>query len=96
MSPSEGPAAGNTIITIIGTSLGSGSDITAVTVGGASVLSINQQSSSQVIVVTSSDGSKGTVDVVVVSTSKGTTRLDDGFTLNPGIAKFEFRSITIP
>ena len=75
----NGHTGGGYQITIHGLNLGNGSDITSVTVCGVSVESIDSQSANQVV-VTVAPGTAGTGDVVVESTSQGTTTKTDAFT----------------
>ena len=79
VSPSSGPTLGGTTVTITGTNLCNGSDITNVTLCGVAVTSIDSQSSTQ-IVVTAASGTAGTGDVVVYSTSYGTITKTNAFT----------------
>jgi hypothetical protein len=70
-TPVSGPVAGGTQVTIAGTALGSGTDITACTVAGVAA-SINSQSRTQVVVTTGAAASAITGRVVLQSTSAGT------------------------
>ncbi|MDF7801301.1 IPT/TIG domain-containing protein [Pontiellaceae bacterium B1224] len=78
VSPDSGPAAGGTVVTISGTNLGNGTDITNVTLRGVAAASIDSQSSTQVVATTAS-GTAGTGDVVVTSISRGTTTKRNAF-----------------
>ena len=78
VSPSSGSWAGGYQVTITGTNLCNGSDVTSVTLNGIEVTSIDSQSTTQ-IVVTAAAGVAGTGDVVVQSTSYGTTSKTDAF-----------------
>ncbi len=79
VSPTSGVSTGGYQVTITGSNLGDGSDITNVTLNGTSVTSIDSQSSTQ-LVVTVAFGTAGTGDVVVYSTSHGTTTKANAFT----------------
>ena len=85
VSPASSNAVAGTNVTISGGFLGNGSDITAVTLAGAPVLSILSQSSSSVV-VTAANGNAhlGKGDVVVSSIKYGTAVLSHGWTYNPG------------
>ncbi|MBN8459804.1 MAG: IPT/TIG domain-containing protein, partial [Verrucomicrobia bacterium] len=78
VSPQAGSRLGGYQVTISGTGLGNGSDITSVTLCGVPA-SIVSQSSTQVV-VTAGAGTPGTGDVVVTSTSCGVTTKTAGFT----------------
>ncbi len=79
VAPDSGSAAGGYPVVISGTDLGGGSDITNVTLCGASVSSIDSQSATQ-IVVTAAVGPAGLGDVRVFSTSQGETVKSNAFT----------------
>eukprot|EP00698_Gefionella_okellyi_P007192 TRINITY_DN1746_c0_g3_i1.p1 TRINITY_DN1746_c0_g3~~TRINITY_DN1746_c0_g3_i1.p1 ORF type:complete len:3456 (-),score=1009.01 TRINITY_DN1746_c0_g3_i1:120-9059(-) len=82
-TPPTGARVGGTTVTFTGTDLGSGTDITAVTVKGVPVNSIVSQSSTQVVVVTALSASSGTANVVVSSTSFGVTTMVSLYFYNP-------------
>ncbi|MCP4150580.1 MAG: hypothetical protein GY757_22730, partial [bacterium] len=67
--PASGPTIGGTTVTIKGTSLGDGTDITAVTINGAPAAITNQSETR--VVVTSGVATAGRGDVIVTSTSRG-------------------------
>ena len=79
VSPSYGISTGGVQVTIVGTNLCDGSDVTNVAICGASVQSIVSQSSTQVVVITGSSTNYGTGDVVVYSTSYGITTKNNAF-----------------
>jgi len=87
VSPSSGSCTGGYLVVITGTNLGDGTDITDVTLCGASVAAIVSQSATQVIVVAGA-GPAGLGDVAVYSTSYGMTVKSNAFTYIglPGIA----------
>lgn len=78
LTPASGPPSGGTTVTIAGSSLGSGSDITSVQFGGA-LATISSQTSTTVVAVTPSQ-LVGAVTVVIGSTSKGVTGKPAAFT----------------
>ena len=82
VSPNNGKLVGGTEITITGVGLGSGSDITAVTVCGVAVSSIVSQTATQVVVVTASRGSATTGMAVVSSVAFGVA-IGGNYTYNP-------------
>ena len=79
VDPVFGTEKGGTTVTITGSNLGSGTDITSVTLRGVSVASITSQSATQVVVVAAA-GTPGLGDVRVFSTSLGETLKSNGFT----------------
>lgn len=93
VSPSEGTSHGGDIVTIGGTHLGNGLDITNVTLCGTPVESILAQSPTQVV-VRSGAGTPGTGEVRIDSTHFGSSVATQAFTyinfdrtvvhLNPG------------
>jgi len=84
ITPSNGRYAGGFAVTILGTNLGNGSDITNVTLCGVSVSNIVTQSSTQVVVLAGT-GAPGAGGVSVYSTSYGPTTKTNVFTYNPTI-----------
>ncbi|MFC1467959.1 IPT/TIG domain-containing protein, partial [Verrucomicrobiota bacterium] len=82
VQPTIGPGGGGYQVEITGTNLGNGTDITNVTLNGVSVTSIDSQSTTHVTVTAAAApvGTSGTGDVVVYSTSQGTSTKTDGFT----------------
>ena len=91
MVPSIGNNFDSTIVTITGTNLGSGSDITAVYLVGVEA-TIGGQTATAVVVGTAL-GNAGTGDVEVRSTSMGVTRLVAGFTYYLRTRKLLYRLI---
>lgn len=79
VDPISGPVSGGFTVTITGTDLGNGSDITDVKLCGVSVESITSQSATEVVVV-AGVGTPGPGDVSVFSTSLGETKKVNGFT----------------
>ena len=79
VAPSSASIGGGCQIAISGTNLGSGVDITNVTLCGVSATNIASQSATQVVVWAGSRGSGATGDVVVYSTSYGATTKANGF-----------------
>ena len=82
INPATGPYAGGNLITITGTGLGNGSDITSVLLGGVQA-SIASQTASTVVVKVPFIGNDTTVNITVISVSTGTTRASDTYTINP-------------
>jgi alpha-tubulin suppressor-like RCC1 family protein len=76
--PESGSWTGGYEVVISGSNLGNGSDITNVTICGASATIVSQSSTQ--IVVTAAAGLSGTGDVVVYSVSHGVTTKSAGFT----------------
>jgi hypothetical protein len=79
VDPASGIWTGGTTVTITGSNLGNGADITDVTLCGVSVASITSQSATQVVVVAAA-GLPGLGDVRVFSTSQDETVKSNGFT----------------
>lgn len=80
--PPSGPAVGGTTVTVTSQNpLGSGTDITAVTLAG--VAAVLQSQNATAVVVQTRAGTPGTGPVVVQSTSRGATTINNGFTYNP-------------
>ena len=79
VSPNRGPVGGGGAVIITCGALGSGADITSVTVGGASAPITGQRADS--VSVTAPAGT-GTVAIVVTSTSQGATTLSNAYTYN--------------
>lgn len=78
VSPSFGVFLGGYPVTITGTDLGNGWDVTNVTLNGQSAVIVSQSSTK--LVVTAAATAAGTGDVVVQSASYGSVTLVDGFT----------------
>ena len=78
VSPTSGSGTGGFPVVISGMNLGSGTDITNVTIGGASAASIVSQSATQIVVVAGA-GAPGMGDVRVFSTSFGETVKSNAF-----------------
>jgi hypothetical protein len=79
VSPVSGAKTGGFQVTIAGSGLGSGTDITNVTLCGVSVLSINSQSASQVVVTAGACPTGRYGDVRVFSASCGETVKSNAF-----------------
>ena len=77
--PGSGPFAGGNSITIQGTSLGNGSDITNVVLHGATATIQPGQTTGRVSVLAGPALAWGTGDVAVASASLGTTVLTNGY-----------------
>ena len=77
--PGTSPLAGGIELTISGENLATGADISRVTLAGVQA-TILTQTSTQVVVRTAARATNVVGDIVVVSTSFGTMRLDDSFT----------------
>jgi len=73
VDPETGSSYGGYQVTINGTNLGNGFDITNVTICGTSVASIDSQSATEVVVTVDSTRTSGLGDVRVFSTSYGET-----------------------
>jgi N-acetylneuraminic acid mutarotase len=86
MSVSSGPAAGGNTLTISGTRLGNGSDITNVTICGMVAVIQNQTANSVTVMV--APGSSGTGDINLYSSSLGVTKFVNRYTYNPAGAIF--------
>jgi hypothetical protein len=82
--PDHGPAAGGFEVTILGTGLGSGSDIHTVTLNGvaAEILDQGVDGTSVTVVAADAGTAVGRGDVQVVSDSQGTSLLPQGFVYN--------------
>lgn len=84
--PSAGPLAGGNLLTITGSAeIGSGSDITAVTLGDVAAV-IQSQTHDQVVVLVPPGAAlaPGRVRVTVTSTTVGVSSLANGYTFHPG------------
>ena len=73
VTPTSCAKTGGTQVTIIGSGLGNGTDITNVTLCGVAVQSINSQNATQVVVTAGASPVAGSGDVRVFSTSCGET-----------------------
>eukprot|EP00698_Gefionella_okellyi_P016163 TRINITY_DN4607_c0_g2_i2.p1 TRINITY_DN4607_c0_g2~~TRINITY_DN4607_c0_g2_i2.p1 ORF type:complete len:1933 (-),score=471.29 TRINITY_DN4607_c0_g2_i2:6-5228(-) len=93
VSPSSGPQGGGMIVTISGSSLGNGTDITAVTFGGVSAV-IQSQSVTQLVVVTPAQ-SVGAVAVSVRSILNGISAQTNAYTFNPALVVSSFQPTTL-
>ena len=82
LSVDSGPYAGGNSITITNGTLGNGSDITNVIVGGV-VATITGQGANWVTIILPAASAAGTVDIVVQSTSEGDTTFSNAYTYNP-------------
>lgn len=80
VTPATGPVAGTNTLTISGSNLGSGSDITAVLLGNTAA-TVSAQTVSDVTVVAPA-GTAGPVSVTVRSASRGTATLQNAYTYN--------------
>ncbi len=95
VEPSSGPWTGGFTVVISGSNLGNGSDITNVTLNGASVASITSQTSSEVVVVAAA-GAPGLGDVRVFSTSFGETVKPNAFTYTaPGLQVLDSNGLLV-
>jgi N-acetylneuraminic acid mutarotase len=81
LSVTNGLAAGGNTLTISGTGLGNGSDVTNVTVCGIAALIQSQTADSVGVVVGAGEGGPG--DVRVYSTTSGVTTFVNGYTYKP-------------
>eukprot|EP00698_Gefionella_okellyi_P010896 TRINITY_DN2859_c0_g1_i1.p1 TRINITY_DN2859_c0_g1~~TRINITY_DN2859_c0_g1_i1.p1 ORF type:complete len:2291 (+),score=488.31 TRINITY_DN2859_c0_g1_i1:743-6874(+) len=80
-NPTNGPQVGGRTVTTVGSAqLGSGSDITLVTVNGNAATVVSQTTSS--VIVTTPAGAAGAVTVQTVSTSFGIATLNSAYTYN--------------
>lgn len=84
---SSGPASGGNTLTINGTGLGNGSDITNVTLCGVPA-AIQAQTRNSVTVLAGAAGDGGTGDINVFSASAGVTTFTNGYTYKPPGAIF--------
>jgi len=84
---SSGPASGGNTLTINGTALGNGLDITNVMICGV-MAAIQSQTVNSVTVVTGRADDGGTGDIRVYSASLGVTTFVNGYTYNPPSAIF--------
>lgn len=78
VTPSSGPVAGNNVITIDGVNLGSGADITSVTIGSV-VATVVSQTRNSVVATAGQASSPHVGDVVVHSASVGKTTKAAGY-----------------
>jgi len=83
VSPNQGPAVGEQLVTIMGQSLGNGSDITAVIIARQPARIISQTNHS-VMVITFA-GQPGGGMVQVISSSRGSSYLPNGYQYNAGM-----------
>eukprot|EP00698_Gefionella_okellyi_P010305 TRINITY_DN2665_c0_g3_i2.p1 TRINITY_DN2665_c0_g3~~TRINITY_DN2665_c0_g3_i2.p1 ORF type:complete len:3735 (+),score=895.51 TRINITY_DN2665_c0_g3_i2:675-11207(+) len=84
VTPNQGPVAGGYTVTITASSnIGSGSDITLVTLKGFTATSIVAQTATSVTITVAAASSSGSGNVVVSSYTYGTATLVNGFTYNP-------------
>eukprot|EP00698_Gefionella_okellyi_P024988 TRINITY_DN9001_c0_g1_i1.p1 TRINITY_DN9001_c0_g1~~TRINITY_DN9001_c0_g1_i1.p1 ORF type:complete len:4472 (-),score=913.68 TRINITY_DN9001_c0_g1_i1:1438-14763(-) len=79
--PSSGPFAGDRYVTIFGSGLGSGSDITSVTLCGVTAVIVSQ-SANTVVVIQRPGVTAGLGDVVVSSFSRDSATRSNGFRYN--------------
>jgi hypothetical protein len=77
--PSKGPVAGGTTVAILGSQLGSGADVTNMTLCGV-MATIVTQSQSRIVVQTRSAAAPTNGDVAVYSVSRGKISRTNGFT----------------
>jgi len=82
LSTLRGPYAGGNTITINAGTLGNGTDITNVTVGGVAATIITQ-GIDWVTITVPATGSAGVKDIVIQSTSVGETTFAGAYTVNP-------------
>jgi N-acetylneuraminic acid mutarotase len=95
VAPASGAGAGGYPVTITGSNLGNGGDITHVTLCGVNAASISSQSATQVVIVAGADG-LGLGDVRVYSVSRGLTALANAFTyFAPGIYVLDANGLVI-
>lgn len=83
---SSGPASGGNTLTINGTALGNGSDITNVTLCGVPATIQNQTANS--VTVVAGPGGSGVGNILVYSASVGVTTFVNAYTYNPPGAIF--------
>eukprot|EP00698_Gefionella_okellyi_P005120 TRINITY_DN146_c0_g2_i1.p1 TRINITY_DN146_c0_g2~~TRINITY_DN146_c0_g2_i1.p1 ORF type:complete len:3536 (-),score=1053.92 TRINITY_DN146_c0_g2_i1:83-9331(-) len=84
VTPASGPLEGDDIITIVGTNLGSGSDITYVSLAGVVVAQIMTQTATSVTVKSAATSSPMVSGAVVLnSTTFGSTTKSGQFSYNP-------------
>lgn len=79
VNPSSGAMAGGYTVTISGSNLGSGSDVTNVTLCGVSVAAILSQSTTQIVVRAGASPFAGLGEVRIFSASLGQTVEENGF-----------------
>lgn len=82
LTPNNGPVAGTNIVTISGTNLGSGTDITAVLFGNTAAEVRTQTNNNAVVTVP--PGAAGPATVTIRSTSRGEAVLSNAYTYNAG------------
>ena len=85
VTPTSGLADGGFTVTIMGRYLGSGTDITNVTLCGVPVASIDSQNATQVLVTAAATVGYKFGDVCVFSTTQGSTVKSNIFTYNSAI-----------
>jgi len=80
VTPASGLKAGGYTVTLRGTALGNGTDVTNITLGAISAQSIVSQSATQVVIVAGTAATAGVGNVRVFSSSQGIAEQPDGFT----------------
>ncbi|MCX7010479.1 MAG: IPT/TIG domain-containing protein [Kiritimatiellaeota bacterium] len=81
VSANSGPSVGGNLITISGTGIGNGSDITNVTICGVAAVIQSQTADSVTVMVPT--GGQGTGDIIIRSGSQGTTTIKNVYTYHP-------------
>eukprot|EP00741_Cyanophora_paradoxa_P015898 tig00020909_g15349.t1 len=81
VSPASGPWYGGRNVTISGSNLGNGADVTSVTIGSISCTIVSQSSSSVICTTgsTGSSGAAGAFNVTIVSSTFGVSTLASGY-----------------
>ena len=97
VSPDNGPLTGGNTVTIIGIGLGSGSDITAVSIKDVAAAIVSQSATQVVVTAGDGTGHAGIGDVVVTSTSSGVTTEADAYTyvMDPTVSTTAISLITL-
>ena len=90
VDPAVGPIIGQSRVTISGSSLGSGSDITSVLIKGVAAAIVSQTPSS--VIVTTGAATQGQGDVEVHSVSFGSARLVNAYLYNDSTFTHTFRT----
>jgi hypothetical protein len=80
VTPASVPLTGGSLVTITGRNLGAGTDITAVTLAGVAATVQPGQTATSVVVAAGPSSVATTGNVVVMSTTRGTTTMTGGFT----------------
>ncbi|NCD35251.1 MAG: hypothetical protein EOL87_17800 [Spartobacteria bacterium] len=95
LSPSDGPLAGGTEVTITGTRLSLAGDVHSVKLNGV-VATVKSQKSDELVVLTGAADSAGTGTVEIDSSYYGNTTKSDAYTYNPAGTISEVTPVDMP